>query len=497
LQRSRISRAIVVVALGWIASATARADLADRLDAVLDTKALRGAKVGAYVSSRADGRMLYARGADLPLVPASNQKVLTAVTALATFGPAHRFSTEVLASATPDPNGAVADLYVRGGGDPALGSAEFWRMASEVRAAGVRRVAGDLVVDDMLFDAVRANPSWGPISSRIYYAPVGALTANYGIIEIEVQPGAAPGEPARVAVDPPLSYFRVDNRTTTSPRDRRSGARVDRMAPKAGDVFGLEMLLVRGTARLGAGPQGEARSVVDPGLYAANLLAWQLESLGIAVEGGVRRARVPAGARPLVVWEGRSLAEIVRVLMKTSSNPVAEMLCKAVAVATGATPGTWNGGVAAMRRQLGLLGVDVGALHLVDGSGLSRQNRVTARVLVDTLQKAGNSFAFGPEFVASLPIAGTDGTLARREHSIEGAVRAKTGSLTGVVALAGYAQLASGGEAIFAVLINDAPAGDVTARAAADRFAEALVGKVGSDAPPAVAPNPGAAAGPK
>ena len=131
----------------------------------------------------------------------------------------------------------------------------------------------------------------------------------------------------------------------------------------------------------------------------------------------MRRAAVPAGAQLLVAYEGRSLAEIVRVMMKTSSNPVAEMLCKAIGVATGATPGTWDGGVAAMRANSRRLGIDLGAAHLVDGSGLSRQNRRDgARCWSTTLRKAGTSFAFGPEFVAALPIAGTDGTLARREQ---------------------------------------------------------------------------------
>jgi D-alanyl-D-alanine carboxypeptidase/D-alanyl-D-alanine-endopeptidase (penicillin-binding protein 4) len=470
----RVGCAAVFAALALIAAGTARADLTERLDAVLNAKALRGAKVGALVVSRADGRVLYARDADLPLVPASNQKVLTAVTALATFGPAHRFVTEVLASANPDRNGAVAELYVRGGGDPALSSEDYWRIAGALRTAGVRRIAGDVLVDDTLFDAQRANPDWGPISSRIYYAPVGALMANYGTFAIEVRPGEAPGAKARVDVDPPVPYFRVDNRTTTAPRGRRSGVRVDRDAAGGGDLFAGEALAVRGSARVGAEPSRVARSVVDPGLYAASVLAWQLQAQGITIGGGIRRAIAPAGAPRLVAYEGRALAEIVRLLMKTSNNPVAEMLCKAVGVAAGRAPGSWDGGVAAMRQHLQALGIDLGAVKLVDGSGLSRQNRLSARVLVETLRMAGTSFAFGPEFVSALPIAGTDGTLARRERPIEGAVRAKTGSLTGVVTLSGYARLAAGGEAVFAVLVNDAPAGDFAARASVDRFAEAL-----------------------
>src|SRR5271169_857785 len=126
-----------------------------------------------------DGGVRFERDPDRPLVPASNLKLLTAVAALATFGPSYRFVTRVQADTAPDDAGQVGTLYVRGGGDPALASEDWWRLAADLRRAGLRG-ARQLVVDDSAFDRERWHPSWGTTSSRAYFAPIGALEANYG-----------------------------------------------------------------------------------------------------------------------------------------------------------------------------------------------------------------------------------------------------------------------------------------------------------------------------
>jgi len=170
------------------------------------------------------------------------------------------------------------------------------------------------------------------------------------------------------------------------------------------------------------------------------------------------------------------LAEIVRVLLKTSSNAIAESLVKSLAVAAHGPPGDWPAGAAALAERLRALGLDLAGVRLVDGSGLARDNRVTPRLLVGVLSLADRSFAFGPELEAALPIAAADGTLRERGRAVAGRVRAKTGFLNGVAALSGYASLADGGEAVFALLVNDAPAGDSAAIAGVDAFAAALAG---------------------
>ena len=126
-------------------------------------------------------------------------KVLTGIAALAAFGPAHRFSTEVLVSGQPDHDGAVDALFIRGGGDPTLTSEQWWRLSADLRIRGLRRVRGDLFMDDTLFDGERWHPSWGEVTSRAYHAPVGALSANYGAFFVAVAAASEPGGPVRVA----------------------------------------------------------------------------------------------------------------------------------------------------------------------------------------------------------------------------------------------------------------------------------------------------------
>jgi D-alanyl-D-alanine carboxypeptidase/D-alanyl-D-alanine-endopeptidase (penicillin-binding protein 4) len=455
------------LAAATAAGAAAGAGLSGRLEQALGAPGLAGARTAALVVDRASGEVLFARDPDRPLVPASNLKVLTGVAALAALGPAHRFRTEVLAPGPPDAAGAVAALHVRGGGDPALTSEQWWRLAADLRLRGLRRVRGDLVVDDTLFDDERWHPDWGDVSSRAYHAPVGALSANYGAFRVSVAPGA-PGAPARVALDPPVDYLRLRAEVTT----RAEGATDLRIArvPEAE----AERVVVSGVIRAGSEPEDLYRSVADPARYAAAVLRLQLEANGIRVEGGTRLAPVPAGAVTLLEFEGIPLAEIARRFLKYSNNPIAESLLKSLAVAGGAR-GSFAGGVAAERRVLSGLGLDLDGTTLVDGSGLSRSNRVSVRLLVSALRAADRSFDFAPEIVGAVPIAGRDGTLERRAGAAAGRVRAKTGLLSGVTGLAGFARDAAGRDLVFSVLANDYRAGDRAAMDALDGFAAALV----------------------
>lgn len=449
-----------------------RAGLQASLDRSLAVAALRGASISALVVDRRSGETLFERNPDRPLVPASNLKILTAVAALAAFGPAHRFTTEVLASSLPDEAGAVEALYVRGGGDPALTSEQWWRLAADLRTRGLRRVRGDLVVDDGLFDVERWHPSWGEISSRAYHAPVGALSANYGAFLVRVEPARAPGAPARVCVDPPTPYLELESRASTGVPGSPESIQVQRQL--AGE---LERILVSGSIPVGSEPVEFWRSVARPARYAGAVLRMQLEANGIPVEGAVRVGAVPEDAATLHEFEGKPLGEVTRLFLKHSNNFMAEVLVKWMGVQAASQPrrGGWAAGTAAQIRLLESLGLDTSGLQLVDGSGLSGENRVPARLLVSALRVADGSFAIGPELVAALPIAAADGTLERRAEGAAGRVRAKTGLLTRVTGLSGFAEATTGRELVFSVLANAYPGGDEEAMRALDGFAAALV----------------------
>ncbi len=465
-------RAAAALPLLLVLACAARAGVdpfAARLDTALSAKTLRGAQISALVVDRADGRVRFERDADRALVPASNQKILTSLAALETFGPAHRFTTWIGADAAPDAEGGVATLFVRGGGDPALTSEDWWRLASDLRLAGLRRVRGDVVLDDSAFDRVGWHPDWGPVSSRAYHAPVSALAANYGAFAVEVRSGGEVGGPAPARIDPPLGWLLLDNRATTGPPGSPRRLKLER-APRDGG----EGVRVRGSLPRGGEPRTLYASVSDATRYAGEVLVLQLRAVGIEVGGGVRRGAVPAGAAELLEFRGRPLAEVVRLFMKYSNNAIAESLVKSIGLAVAGRPGSWERGIGAMRGSLERLGLDVSAVRLSDGSGLSRRNRVPARVLVDALRAADASFDFGPELLASLPIAGADGTLRERTSDARGAVRAKTGRLDGVATLSGFARPAGGGAMVFSLLVNG-PRDDATVVDAIDAFAAALV----------------------
>jgi D-alanyl-D-alanine carboxypeptidase/D-alanyl-D-alanine-endopeptidase (penicillin-binding protein 4) len=443
-----------------------------RLDRSLAVPALHGARISALVVDRETGVELFARNPDLALVPASNLKVLTGVAALAAFGSAHRFTTEVLASGEADSGGAVETLFIRGGGDPVLTSEQWWRLAADLRIRGLRRVRGDLVMDDTLFDSERWHPSWGEVSSRAYHAPVGALSANYGAFFVAVNAASEPGGPVRISVDPPVPYLRVVNQARTGVAGSPASIEVKRQP--AGD---FERIVVMGSIPAGSESLEFWRSVASPARYAGAVLRMQLEANGIAVGGGVRLARVPDSASTLYRFDGKPLAEVIRLFLKNSNNFIAEVLVKSmgIRVSDERGRGSWERGIPAQVRQLESLGLDTAGLRLVDGSGLSYENRVPARLLVSALRVADASFDIGPELTAALPIAATDGTLEKRADAAVGRVRAKTGLLSGVTGLSGFAKSAGGRELVFSVLVNGYRGGDREAMSALDRFVEGLV----------------------
>ncbi len=468
-KESKIHGVLVALVCAFALPALAADGLEARLDAALAAPGLRGARVAALVIERDGGRELYARDADRPMIPASNQKLLTALAAFEAFGPTHHFRTEVFADVAPDADGGVAWLMLRGGGDAALTSEELWRLAADVRRAGVERVREGLLLDDGAFDRERWHPSWGAVSARAYHAPISALTVNYGSLGVTLIPGAAAGDPVRVMIDPPVPFFRVTNRATTGAGRAGNALSVER---RAGD--GVENVLVSGVAPAGGAAQTIYRSVLDPTRYFGAVLRLQLEAVGVQVGAKTTMGTLPAGAIPLFGFEGRSLAEIVRLFLKYSNNEIGESLVKSLAART--TPGgaSWKEGIEALRSQLERAGLDTAPIRLVDGSGLSYENRVPARSLVAALRIGTGSFRYGPELLAALPIAAADGTLEKRASGAANQVRAKTGLLTRVTGLSGLAQAADGRVVIFSVLVNGFRGSAEAAMDALDRFVAEL-----------------------
>jgi len=458
----------VVLAAGFCAMPAARAADSDPLVKALAHRGLNGAEVGALVVDGASGTEVFARHADRPMIAASNVKVLTALAALETFGPTHSFVTEVRADRRPDANGAVGRLVVVGGGDPSLTSEQMWRLAADLARSGLRRVEGDVILDAGAFDDQLWHPSWGSTSARAYHSPVAGLSVNYGSFTVEVAPGSTPGSAPRLNLDPAVPYFTVVNQARTV---QGTGAKlaIDRLSTAAGDRVN-----VTGTIGGDALPQQVFRSVTNPVEYAGHVLAQQLAANGIS-SASVRSGRAAPQDVEILRFSGKPMSEMVRLFMKYSNNNMAESMVKSMGQrATPGAAGSWATGVPAMRRTLLDLGIPGEGFSLVDGSGLSRENRVSPRSFVKAIDRGSKSFLYGPEFLAAMPIANRDGTLERRATAARDQVRAKTGLLNGATALSGIAHSRSGRRLIFSIIANGYERGDLEAMAALDAFAAAV-----------------------
>ncbi len=444
----------------------------------LRARCLTKASVGVAVVSVATGDALLTMNGDEPLILASNTKILTANAALSLLGPDFAFRTEAFALGDVESDGTLqGDLLVRADGDPdpidANGEAHLLdRLAELVRAAGIKRVNGRLVVDDTVFDREAVAPGWPRDQlSQDYCAPVAGFSQQENTLRVQVLPGGSPGEPARIELEPRGTVFRADVAIDTV--GDRGVNLINVPAPVA-----VGRLSFRGKTSAGKKPEPFFVPIADPSRVAALLLEDRLRQLGIEVAGGVVLADAHTERTGRSLGEVRTpLAEVLRKVGKESSNVLAEHVYKRVGAAAEGQ-GNFDSGGRAVLAALERRGIEVGAARSVDGSGLSRGNRYApmqvARLLAAMYREGG---AARDVLVDMLPTAGVDGTLERRmtDAAYKGRVRAKTGYIAKVSALSGFAQTDSGEVLAFSVVMNGFSGGNSEVKSVQDEIARLLV----------------------
>ncbi|MEA2692463.1 MAG: hypothetical protein QOJ16_1850 [Acidobacteriota bacterium] len=439
--------------------------------------ALKGTSaLGVHVVDLATGNTVYAYNPDDQRVIASNTKLLTTATALEALGPGFFFETRfVLRGAVKD--GVLdGDLGVIGGGDPNISGrsfdgdslAVFRDWARELSKKGVRKVTGDLYLASGLFEAQEIHPDWprGQLDSW-YEAPIAALSFNDNCVLVRVSPGARAGQPVRVEIVPPVRLFRIDNSARTVDSRGRQKLAISRSE---------DLLHVSGAMAVNSGTFETWITVPDPVAYFGAALATALAEEGITIGGRLH----PVEQLPAFVWDRvavfrSDLVTALRVILKHSQNFYAESLVKQLG-ARICGEGSWHEGVRAVSEFLVGIGVPRGTFNMVDGSGMSRENRFAPRSLTTLLR-----YMFyrpeGAEFARALPYAGEDvGSWKRRlaQAPYFGNVSAKTGTLDGVSALSGYAKSVTGRFYAFSILLNRTRGG-FNAHQAQDRIVMALI----------------------
>ncbi|MBI1950891.1 MAG: D-alanyl-D-alanine carboxypeptidase/D-alanyl-D-alanine-endopeptidase, partial [Acidobacteria bacterium] len=361
--------------------------LADRLAPLVRAPALGPEDTGVAVLLLPEGRPIFLRQADRPLQPASTQKILTTAAALALLKPEYVYRTRVLADAPIDGSGAVAgNLYIQGAGAPDLVGESWWLIARRLSALGLRRVQGDLVADESLFDAARRPPGWPqPAADSWYNAPIGALSCNFNVVTVTIDPSPFAGARPDLTLEPVASFFQVLNRAVTT-------AGPTSLTVSRSFEGGRNSLVVSGTIRRGSGPSVFHRAVEEPALYALTAFREIARGEQIEVEGGLSVGAAPETAREIHTHESRPLGALVRDMNKNSNNFMAEMIVKTLGAQFVGTPGTTAGGLEVIRDYLAGLGLDLEGTRLADGSGLSDDDRLPARFLAEVLARARADF---------------------------------------------------------------------------------------------------------
>ena len=420
------------------------------VDSFLTRPHLRGLGIGVLVKSLDTGEVLFERNADDLFVPASNMKIVTGAAALSILGPGFRFVTEVATDAPVVAATLNGNLYIKGSGDPSFVSEELWKLVEHIEALGIESIVGDVVLDASAFDTARAAVPGAGSGDRAYHARLSGLPLNFNAVAVHVRPGPKAGDPALVRLAPPVDAIEVRNDLETRSRGE-DRVEIRRQVGSGGDI-----ITVSGRIRATSPERIVYRNVGDPLVYFGGALEEYLRRSGVEIGGVVRAGTCPDRRTILFEHESKPLSLIVRDLNKYSNNFVAEQLIKAMDAVLHDRSGTTSGGVAVVEDFLRERGLEEGAFRVVDGSGFSRENRLSPRGIVAVIEDALGGFETSFEFAASLSVSGTDGTLEDRMGAagLRGSVRGKTGLLDGVSAISGIARTVRGERLAFSIISN-------------------------------------------
>ncbi len=468
--------------------------LAGEIDRILGSSETQPARLGIFVTSLKDGRVIYSHDSNKLFVPASNMKVYTTAIGLDLLGADYHWRTSVYTNKQPDANGIVdGDLVLYGRGAPDLISQpkddapSLAKFADQLYQSGVREIRGNVIGDESYFRGDLFGLGWQWNDLQWYFgAEPSALSVNENTVEVTIAPSNKKGSNASVVVTPNENYVHLTNNATTADGDAPATIGIIR------DLSSNEVR-VWGDFPVAGHAFSAFLSVHDPALWAATLFKQALVSRGIKVSGDVRSRdfRVarndkfdPQKSFELAYQDSEPLSEIIRKTNKESNNLFAELILRTIGKERGSLApdpdakknearGDDQAGTAVVMSWLKQKEIASEGIEIRDGSGLSRLDLITPEAtarLLETMAKSVGAVTFHD----SLPIAGKDGTLGSRLKKYEGRIFAKTGTLTYVHSLSGYASTASGEVLVFSILCNDATA-DRKVLATIDEIAGAIV----------------------
>jgi PBP4 family serine-type D-alanyl-D-alanine carboxypeptidase len=433
----------LIIATSQVAE-SANDTYAASLTPLLNENPSKNGKLGVVVKSLTTGETIFEHNPHKMYIPASNEKIIISVSALSLLGKDYRFKTEFYSGGGISNGVLHGGLYIKGYGDATLSEGHLGYIVFQLKQRGVKEIKGKIIVDDSYFGNTRYAKGWKEEWKDDFYSPaISALSFNYNIIELKVY-ASKPGNSPAVKIEPKGSNIQIVNKALTSSKkgalkttwqNNETIVLSGRIRPKA--IITLKI------------------PVIDPTLLTGNIIKNAIEEAGIKVSGPVVSDKVPRWANIIYTHYSDPLSSIITEYNKNSVNIIGENIMKTLGAQYKGMPGTWDKGSVVISEFLNEIGIKNG-FKIVDGSGLSLQNRVSPETLTDILSYAYKNTLISSDFLESLPVAGVDGTLKKRfrQSDIQGRVMAKTGYLKNVRALSGYIFTKKGDVLVFSILSN-------------------------------------------
>ncbi len=391
--------------------------------------------------------------ADVSVNPASTMKLVTTYAALEMLGPNHQWKTEFYTDGTLSGGILNGNLYLKGGGDPKLNMEKLWLLMRDLRANGVQQVTGDLVLDRNFFVQPQL-PEFnddGNDENKPFLVKPDALMVNLKALRFVARNDSGK---VLISVEPPIASIHIDNQVKAVNTKQCTGN--VRYNPVAQADGGMSVTV---NGQLGDGCSSQTYlSLLDHATYTAGAVRAIWQELGGSIQGKDRLATVPKDAKVLARAFSPDLAEIIRDINKYSNNTMAQQLFLSLGAQfrNDADPDDAKAAQRVVRQWLAKKGITAPHLVMENGSGLSRAERISAREMGAMLQAAWRS-PYSAEFISSMPIAGTDGTMRKRlkRTAMTGEAHIKTGTLNTVRAIAGFSRDSNGNTWAVVAILND------------------------------------------
>lgn len=429
---------------------SARAHISNDIDKLINDVS-PALNIGIEVVDLTTGKTLYHRNAERAFIPASNMKLFSDAAALLALGPSYRFKTHLSTSATHLSDGILqGPVHLKLNGDPSFNETQLNQLLLSLKQWSVNRIAGNIYIDSSHAEVNPYPPGWvAEDFKHSYGAPIAPLVLNANRLMVTINPADQADKLAIIETNDTSHSITISNHVLTKPINTQCSVGIS--------IDNDNHLTAQGCVALGQWAMQQVVPIRNPLSFAQGLIKHQLKQMNIHLNGDILLGKTPPNSLLLATTLSKPLTQLMADTLKPSDNLYADSLYLHTALQLQGAPVNWDLAQPLIKNFIqNQLGIPLHQAAFIDGSGLSRQDLLTPKQTVSLLQLLYKKFPLAYEYIAALPISGQDGTLQRRftKPAQRGMLRAKTGTMKGVVSLSGYLYTANARVIAFSIFIN-------------------------------------------